>query len=259
MGKLLAIDGLSIVRRVYEANPDDDTPAKAEAALRNAYSSLRRLLDTHEPTHVLAAFDYGGPTWRHDVYAPYKQSRKPMPAVLRERLPEFYASLSHLHLTVVSIPGVEADDVIGTGVLRWLAEGRGDAIVSATDKDLHVLIAYGALLWDHFSNEWHDRAWVIKKFGVPPEMLTDLLALSGDSTDNIPGVDLIGAKKAAKLLDTYKTLEGVMSGAGVLLTPMGKQLRAGKEKAFLSRELVRLKTDVVLGVTWKMLRYGAQS
>jgi protein Xni len=255
MGKLLAIDGLNIVRRVYEANPDEDSPEKAELALRNSFSSFRRLLDTHQPTHVLAAFDFGGATWRNEIYPQYRANRTPMPAVLREQLPEFYNMLSRLGLKVVCLEGVEADDVIATAVLRWLGEGRGDAIVSSTDKDLHVLISFGALLWDHFKNEWHDRAWVEKKFDVTPEMLTDFLALCGDSTDGIPGVEGIGQKSAAKLLNAYKTLEGIMAGAGILLTTTGQKLRAGRDMAFLSRELVKLKTDVRLGVTWKTLQY----
>lgn len=256
MGKLLAIDGLNIVRRIYEANPEEDSPEKAEIALRNSFSSFRRLLDTHQPTHVLAAFDFGGVTWRNEIYPLYRANRTPMPAVLRERLPEFYDTLSKLGLKVICLEGVEADDVIATAVLRWLGEGRGDAIVSSTDKDLHVLISFGALLWDHFKNEWHDSAWVEKKFGVTPEMLTDLLALCGDSTDGIPGVEGIGQKSAAKLLNAYKTLEGIMAGAGILLTTTGKKLRAGRDMAFLSRELVKLKTDVRLGITWKTLQYG---
>lgn len=256
MGKLLAIDGLNIVRRVYEANPEEDSPEKAETALRNAFSSFRRLLDTHQPTHVLAAFDAGGRTWRNDIYPEYRAKRTPTPSVLKDRLPGFYDTLSRLGLRVVCVEGVEADDVIATAVLRWLGEGRGDAVVSSTDKDLHVLIAYGALLWDHFKNEWHDSAWVEKKFGVVPEMLVDLLALCGDSADGIPGVEGIGQKGAAKLLNAYKDLEGIMAGAGILLNPTGQKLRAGRDMAFLSRELVKLKTDVRLGITWKTLQLG---
>lgn len=258
MGKLLAIDGLNILRRVYEANPEPDSVDKAETAIRNAFSSFRRLLDTHEPTHVLPAFDAGGPTWRNDIYPPYRQNHKPMPAELRERLPDFFDKLSRLHLHVVSVEGVEADDVIATAVLRWLAEGRGDAVIASTDKDLLVLIEHGALIWDHFKNEWHDRQWIEKKFGVPPDMLTDLLALVGDATDGIPGIEKIGQKTAAKLLLSYKDLDGIMAGAGILINPLGQKLRAGRNNAYLSRELVRLKTDVRLGITWKMLQYGAQ-
>ncbi|MBC7686450.1 MAG: 5'-3' exonuclease [Bdellovibrionales bacterium] len=255
MGKLLAIDGLNIVRRVYEASPEDDSADKAETALRNAFSSFRRLLDTHSPTHVLAAFEHGGPTWRHALYPRYREQRAPMPSFLREALPAFHERLAAEGLHVLMIPEVEADDVIATGVLRWLAEGKGDAIIASTDKDLHVLIANGALVWDHFKGEWHDDAWVRNKFGVAPELLLDLLALMGDVTDGVPGVSKVGMKTAAKLLNAYGDLDAVMAGAGILKTPIGERLRAEREVLYLSRQLVQLKTDVRLGVTWNMLAY----
>lgn len=255
MGKLLAIDGLNIVRRVYEANPDPDSEEKAETALRNSISSFRRMLDTHAPTHVLAAFDAGGTTWRHALYPRYRETRKPMPSFLKDRLPELHEQLAKLGVTVVSLEGVEADDVIATAVLRWLTEGRGEAIVCSTDKDLLPLIAHGAQVWDHFKGEWHDNEWVQNKFGVSPDMLVDLFAIAGDSSDDIPGIPKVGLKTAAKLLNSYKNLEGIMAGAGILLDPLGQKLRAGRDSGFLSRQLVSLKTDVRLGVTWKMLRY----
>ena len=255
MGKLLAIDGLNIVRRVYEASADEDSPEKAETALRHALSSFRRLVSTHAPTHVLPAFDFGGPTWRHALYPRYREQRAPMPSYLRDALPAFHDKLAGEGLHVLMLPDVEADDVIGTGVLRWLAEGRGEAIVATTDKDLHGLIANGALVWDHFKGEWHDDAWVRNKFGVAPELLVDLLALMGDVTDGVPGVSKVGMKTAARLLTAYGNLDAVMAGAGILKTPIGERLRAEREVLYLSRQLVELKTDVKLGVTWNMLAY----
>ncbi|MQR01097.1 5'-3' exonuclease [Glaciimonas soli] len=257
MGKLLAIDGLNIVRRVYEANPEPDSPEKASTALRHSLSSFKKLLATHEPTHVLAAFDFGGHTWRHDLYEKYREKRQAMPAVLKERLPEFYENLSAFGLTVVSVPEVEADDVINTAIMRWLTEGRGDAIVASTDKDLLVLISHGALVWDHFKGEWHDRAWVVKKFGVEPEMLADLLALMGDASDDIPGVSKVGLKTAAKLLRAYGSLDAVMAGAGILRDTLGEKLRKEGDMARLSRKLVELKSDVRIGVSWKMLEVAS--
>ena len=257
MGKLLAIDGLNIVRRVYEASPEPDSAEKAETALRHAQSSFRNLLAVHSPTHVLPAFDFGGPTWRHALYSRYREQRAPMPSFLRAALPAFHTKLEADGMHVVMIPEVEADDVIGTAVLRWLQEGRGEAIVATTDKDLHPLIADGALVWDHFKGEWHDDAWVRNKFGVAPELLVDLLALMGDVTDGIPGVSKIGMKTAAKLLNAYGDLDAVMAGAGILKTPVGERLRAERDILYLSRQLVRLKTDVRLGVTWKMLAYDS--
>jgi 5'-3' exonuclease len=259
MGKLLAIDGLNIVRRVYEANRDPDTPEKADTALRHSLASFRKLLTTHSPTHVLAAFDVGGHTWRHEIYPKYREHKTPMPAVLRERLPDFFTQLSALGLKIIAVPEVEADDVIGTAVLRWLDEGRGDAVVASTDKDLHCLIAQGALLWDHFKGEWHERQWVEDKFGVPPEMLPDLLALVGDPADGIPGVSKVGVKTAARLLTSYHNLDGVMAGAGILKDPLGERLRKEREQLYLSRKLVELKKDVRIGVTWNMLAFDAAS
>ncbi|HEY5800849.1 MAG TPA: 5'-3' exonuclease H3TH domain-containing protein [Burkholderiaceae bacterium] len=255
-GKLLAIDGLNIVRRIYEAHQEDDLQAKAEAALTHALASLRRVAAAHKPTHLVAAFDAGGHTWRHDLYPAYRAHRAPMPDALRDALPAFYERLREAGMAVLSVPGVEADDVIATAVVRWLAEGRGEAVVASNDKDLHCLIAHGALLWDSFKNESHDRDWVLHKFGVPPELLPELLALAGDSADGIPGVEKVGVKTAAKLLQAYGSLEQVMAGAGILKGSLGERLRRDREQLAMSRQLVALKTDVTLGVTWNTLLYG---
>jgi len=258
MGRLLAIDALNIVRRVYEANDEEDLERKAETALRHSLSSFRKLLTVHQPTHVLAAFDFGGTTWRHALYPRYREQREAMPSALRDSLPDFQARLAEWGVQTLCIPEVEADDVIATCVLRWLGEGRGEAIIASTDKDLHVLIADGAMLWDHFRSEWHDHAWVQTKFGVPPEQLADLLALSGDATDGIPGVSKVGIKTAAKLLQSYGNIERIMAGAGILKDAMGERLRKDAEQLVVSRQLVALKTDVRLGVTWNMLSFDAE-
>ncbi|MDB5842642.1 MAG: 5-3 exonuclease [Herminiimonas sp.] len=255
MSKLLAIDGFHILRRVFEANPETDPGQKAEAAIRNTLSSFRRLLSSHAPTHVLPAFDAGGHTWRHDLYPAYRAGRAPIPTELSDRLPEFFGMLENMGLHVVSVPGVGAGDVIATSVLRWLSEGRGEAIVASTDKDLHVLVEHGARVWDHFKSEWHDAAWVEAKFGVSPAQLAEYLALTGEAADGVPGVTNIGRKKAAQLLRAYGTLDGVMAGAGILKDALGEKLRREKAQAYLSRELVSLKTDATLGVTWKMLAF----
>jgi DNA polymerase-1 len=252
-GKLLVIDGVNIVRRVYEASTEPESPEKAELAIRNSASFFRKLLAIHEPTHVLPAFDFGGRTWRHALHPPYREHGASMPPLLHERLPELLATLTSRGMHVVSVPEVDANDVIATAVLRWLNEQRGSAIIASTTKNLQALIAHGALVWDPFKGEWRDREWVIGKFGVPPEMLTDLFALVGDSAHAIPGVSKVGLKTAAKLLQSYETLEGVMGGAGILKNTLGEKLRKEHDQAFLSRELVRLKTDVRLGITWKSL------
>ncbi len=253
MSKLLVIDGLNIVRRIYEAGTEPDSPEKAETAIRFSLSAFHKLLHEHAPSHCVAAFDHGGLTWRHQLYAPYRAQRAPMPDVLRASLSHLYAELEKFHVKVLCVPAVEADDVIATVTLRWLTEGRGEAVVVSTDKDLHVLIAQGALIWDHFKNEWHDSAWVQKKFGVPPEQLAELLALMGDATDGIPGVTKVGMKTAARLLQAYGSIDAIMAGAGILKNTLGENLRKDAPVLAMSRQLVALKTDVALGVTWKML------
>lgn len=257
MGKLLAIDGLSITRRMYEANKDPDSPEKAEAAIRNSVSAVRKLIALHQPTHVLPSYDFGGPTWRHELYPEYRSLRKPMPEALKQQLPSLYARLHELGMHVVCHPGVEADDVIGTVVTRWLAEGRGEAIIATNDKDLHVLIAKGAVVYEYFSEEWRDGAWVEAKYGVPPALMTDLLALWGDASDGVPGVTGIAVKTAAKLLNSYGDLDRIMAGAGILKNKTGEALRKERDILYLSRRLVDLKTDVHLGITWRTLAYTA--
>jgi DNA polymerase-1 len=258
MPRLLLIDGLNIVRRCYEANPAPDSANKAKDAARSAFGSFKRALRENTPTHALAAFDYGGPTWRHALYARYREGRKPMPEELRAELPAFKARLTdELGLAVACVPNVEADDVIGTVFTRWMACKAAPAVVVSTDKDLCTLIAQGALVRDHFKPEWRDAAWVQAKFGVGPELLGDLLALMGDSVDDIPGVDGVGAKTAAKLLNEYGSLEALLAGASSIKGKLGERLVEQAGNARLSRQLVALDTAVEVGVTWNGLRYLA--
>lgn len=258
MSKLLAIDGFSVLRPIFEANSEPDFSKRAQDALDNALSSFGRLLGAHLPSHVLVAFDAGGNTWRHALYPRYRENRVPMATELRDRIPDFFVQLEQMGLRPLCIEGVEADDVIATGIMRWLAEGHGDAIIVTSDKDLYQLIKFGAVVCDPFERgEIRDAAWVQKKFGVRVEQLGDYLALMGDAVDGVPGVPKIGKKKAAELLQRYGTIDNVMAGAGLLLDTTGRALRSNKANLYLSRQLVALKTDVTLGVTWRMLAMPA--
>lgn len=255
-GHLLLIDGFNIVRRVYGANPAPDSSEKAKAVLKNSLSSFRRALETHKPTHVLAPFDFGGPTWRHELYADYKKKRKPMPQELSDEMPAFYERLrDELGVPTVLVPGVEADDVLSTAVARWDTAKRGPVTVLSTDKDIAVLGLQGARVWNHFDLLWHDEEWCQKKFGVTLALLPDLLALTGDSSDDIPGVPSVAEKTAAKLLNTYGSLDGVIAAAPTVKGKLGENLRASIELVRMARQLVSFKTDISLGLTWNSLRY----
>ncbi len=265
MLKLLAIDGPSIVRRVYEASPEPDSAEKAQIALRHALSSFKKLLHTHTPSHVLVAFEASHLSsaetaqqtplnWRQQLHLSYQHGA--LPSFLQQALPAWLPQLHDLGLQIVGIAGVEVSDMLATVVLRWLHEERGSAVICSNHRLLHSLIAQGAVVWDHFKQESHDSAWVMQKYGVAPQQLPDLLALVGDKAEGVPGVARIGLKTAAKLLQTYGDVDGVLAGAGILSDTVGKQLRQQRADLEISRQLMQLKTDVVLGVTWKMLAHS---
>jgi protein Xni len=250
----LLIDGLNIVRRVYEANPAPDSQEKAQGAVRASLASFKRALSEHKPDFALAAFDYGGSTWRHDLYPLYRQKRKPMPQELREVIPQFRELLTDMGLQSLCIPGVEADDTLASAFFTWSKLGRGPAIVMSTDKDMAALVAHGARVRDHFKLEWRDESWILAKFGVPAAQLQDLLALAGDSSDDIPGVTKVGLKTAAGWLRTHGTLENVLAAADSIPGKLGDNLRAEVDIARLSRQLVGFKTDIPLGINLSSLR-----
>jgi len=255
MGRLLLIDGNNIVRRIYEAQPVDDSPEKAQRALLSSVSSFRRALKEHSPTHVLAAFDHGGPTWRHALLQDYHGTRKPMPQPLKEIMPTILTQIQALDVPTLSLPGVEADDVIATAARRWLTESRGAVTVVSTDKDLTTLVAEGVSVWDHFAKVWRDEQWIQRKFGVTAAQLQDYLALSGDSSDNVPGVPGVGPKTAAKWLNQYGSLDQLLAQGESVPGKIGEVLRANLDKLQLARQLVAFKTDLTLGITWRALRF----
>lgn len=240
---LLVIDGLSIIRRVYEANPAPDSTEKAERAMVASYASLQRAVREHEPSHLALAMDAGGPNWRHDIYPEYKIDRKPMPECLRHALPVLTASVRNIGWNVLTVPGVEADDTIGSIADAADLEGIPTVVLSG-DKDLVQLLRINARVYDHFGSKWRDLDWCMKEFGVPPELLPDWQALNGDAVDGIPGVDGVGKVTATKLLQEYGSLEKVLQAAPGIKGAVGKRLVEQADRARLSRKLTGLKFDV---------------
>lgn len=242
--KLLTIDAYNVIRRVYGANPAPDSDEKAQACLRASRQSLRRALLEHKPTHAALVFDAEGPNWRHQVYPKYKLERKPMPAPLRDAMPYFQRELRVAKWHLLEMPGVEADDVIGSLAVEAEHAGFEEHVILSTDKDIASLVQYGARVYNHFEQRWHDEAWLLGKMGVRPDQVLDFLALMGDASDGIPGVEKVGLKTAAKLLQEHETLEGVLSAAVNIPGALGKRLREQADIARLSRKLTELKTDL---------------
>ena len=245
---LLVIDGLNIIRRCYEANLAPDSVEKAQGALRSSAASIRRALQEHKPTHVVLAMDPVGQKWRHALYPAYQAKRKPMPQPLSDALrktPGWRSWAQALGIAGWEVPGFEADDLMSSLVAIW-EEYFGDALVTllSTDKDLCSLVRPNVRVRDHFNQILRDEAWVEAKFGVRPDQLLDYLALTGDAVDGIPGVDRIGAKSAAQLLQAHGTLEHVLAAAADMPGARGEALRNGVEAARLSRQLTQLRSDL---------------
>lgn len=255
MNTLLLIDGMNILRRCFEANPAADSVEKAESAASSATHSMRRGLREHAPTHAMVIFDHGGPTWRHALYPEYKANRKPMSPYLCDELVLMKERMSRAGWALMAHPGEEADDSIYGVADAARTEGE-DVVVLTTDKDLVRLVELGVRVNNHFDKEWRDVAWCENKFGVHPRLLTDFLALMGDSTDNIPGVDKIGVKTAAKLLNQYGSLGRVLdaAAAGEVKGVVGQRLVDQRDRALISLELASLRsTFSALDLWWEEL------
>ncbi|TCO82686.1 DNA polymerase I [Plasticicumulans lactativorans] len=256
---LLLVDGSSYLYRAYHALPPLTTAAgEPTGAMRGVVMMLRNLVERFAPSHAAVVFDASGPTFRDALYPDYKAHRPPMPDDLRAQVEPLHAMVRALGLPLLAVPGVEADDVIGT--LARDAAARGLAVVVATgDKDLAQLVDARITLLDTMKRNGeesvYDRAGVLAKFGVPPEAIVDLLALMGDSVDNIPGLPGVGPKTAARWLAEYGSLDALVANAGAIKGKAGDTLRAHLGQLPLARALATIRCDVPLEVGFDGLAY----
>ncbi len=255
--RFLGVDALNLIRRVYAATPEDEGAQHFEGALQASVQSLRRALRDAGPTHAVAAFDGTEPTWRHQLYEDYKAGRKPMPELLRNGLDQYRVAFEELGVSSVSKPELEADDIAATLATK-VAEHNGRAVILSTDKVYCQLISERITIRDHFLKRDLDRSYVVEKFGVAPELLVDFWGLAGNASTHIPGVQGVGAKTAAKLLEEHGSLEEVLAGADAVSGKLGERLRAGMEEARMSRQLAGLRCALELGWNLKMFRIEPQ-
>lgn len=242
---LLNIDVMNLIRRVYEANPAPDSESKAKAAVFAANKTFEHMLRSYPATHHALVADAPGKNWRHDLYPQYKADRKPIFEPLRLEIDRYLHILRGHGWFTLTVPGVEADDTMNS--LARLASQQGlPSLTLTTDKDMVHLLTYpGCRVRDHFGANERTPQWCVEKFGVEPHLLQDLLALTGDASDGIPGVDKVGPKTAAKWLLEYGSLQGVLDNADKLSGKVSDNLRAQKDRALLSRQLVEMRTDVL--------------
>lgn len=248
MPTLLLVDGSSYLYRAFHALPDlRNQSGEPTGALYGMISMLRRLTSDIRAEYRACIFDASGPTFRDTLYSEYKAHRPPMPDDLAKQIAPIHDVVRALGWPLLMENGVEADDVIGT--LARQAEAAGFSVVVSTgDKDLAQLVTPQVTLVNTMSNERLDVAGVEAKFGVTPARITDYLALVGDTADNIPGVQKVGPKTAAKWLQTYGDLDGVIAHASDVKGVAGENLRAHLELLPLGRTLATVKTDVPLPV-----------
>jgi 5'-3' exonuclease len=252
--KLLLVDALNLIRRVYAAQPGEDGPDRVEGALVASLQSLRRGIAECAPTHAVCVFEGEGKSWRHELYDGYKAGHAPIPEALGGALDRYREAFAELGVESLSIPHLEADDVVATLASKASAAGASVAILS-TDKIFLQLLPQGVLVRDHFRSADLDASYVVEKFGVRPAQLTGLLALAGDRGNGIPGVPGIGPKTAARLLAQYGTLEQVLQSADDLKGKVKELLIEHAKTARLCLELVTLRTDLELGTNLSELRY----
>ena len=254
MPTLLLVDGSSYLYRAFHALPDlRNQSGDPTGALYGMISMLRRLTSDIDAEYRACIFDASGPTFRDTLYSEYKSHRPPMPEDLAKQIEPIHAVVRALGWPLLMESGVEADDVIGTLAQQAAAAGFS-VIVSTGDKDLAQLVTPQVTLVNTMSNERLDVAGVEAKFGVTPERITDYLALVGDTADNIPGVPKVGPKTAAKWIQTYGDLDGVIAHAADIKGVVGENLRGHLEFLPLGRMLTTVKTDVALPMAITDLR-----
>jgi DNA polymerase-1 len=246
MKTLLLVDGSSYLYRAFHALPDlRNRAGEPTGAVYGVVNMLKRLRREVPADYIACVFDAKGKTFRDDWYPQYKANRPSMPEDLAAQIEPIHALVRALGWPLLMVDGVEADDVIGTLTTRASREGMR-AVVSTGDKDLAQLVDPNVSLVNTMSNEVLDEAGVLAKFGVPPERIVDYFALVGDSVDNVPGVEKVGPKTAAKWIQQYGSLDDIVRNAADIGGVVGENLRKTLDWLPLGRKLLTVKCDVDL-------------
>ena len=244
---LLLIDGSSYLYRAFHAMPDlraipGDPSSSPTGAIRGMVNMMQALRKEVPAAFVACVFDAKGPTFRDVLYPQYKGHRSPMPDDLRAQIEPIHALMQLLGMKVLDVPGVEADDVIGTLAVMAAAQGM-QVIVSSGDKDLAQLVNERITIIDTMNGKRRDMAGVEAEFGIPARLMLDYQTLVGDTVDNVPGVEKVGPKTAVKWLLEYGSLDSVVENAGSIKGVVGENLRKALPWLPTGRQLLTIKTD----------------
>ncbi len=230
-----------------------DSRGEPTGAAYGVINMLRSLISEYQPENMAVVFDARGKNFRHEMYTEYKANRPPMPDELSSQVEPLHAMVRALGLPLLIIEGVEADDVIGTLARRATGQGM-QTVISTGDKDMAQLVGPQVTLINTMSRTTLDPAGVEEKFGIPPDRIIDFLALTGDTSDNIPGIPKVGPKTAAKWLTEYGSLDEVIAHAGEIKGKVGESLRDNLDTLALSRKLVTIDCNVALELDPDQLR-----
>lgn len=263
---LVLVDGSSYLYRAFHAFPPlTNSTGEPTGAMYGVLNMLKSLISQVQPSHIAVVFDAKGKTFRDEMFEQYKSHRPPMPDDLRKQIQPLHDIIHALGIPLLVIEGVEADDVIGTLAVA-ASKANQKVLISTGDKDMAQLVDDNIMLINTMNNTLLDREAVIEKYGIPPELIIDYLALMGDSADNIPGVAGVGEKTALGLLqgigsmaEIYANLDKVAELPIRGAKKLGDKLLAEKEMADLSYRLATIKTDVALDITPEQLTLGASN
>jgi len=256
---LYLVDGSSYLYRAFHVpalQRLSNADGEPTGALYGVINMIKSLLDSENPRHMAVVFDAPGKNFRHDLFADYKANRPPMPEELKSQIEPLKAFIRAMGIPLIEVPDVEADDVIGT-LARKATEKGMQVVVSTSDKDMAQLVNGQVSLVNTMSGTSMDAAGVEEKFGVSPEQIVDFLALTGDKSDNIPGVPKVGAKTAAKWLQKYGSLDELLTHADEIKGKVGESLREHAAQLPLSRELATIRSNLNLDIDPTELVIGA--
>jgi DNA polymerase-1 len=252
--RIFIIDGSSYLYRAYHAMPPLSTSkGQPTGAIKGVTNMLMNLKKDSEGSPIVVVFDAKGKTFRNKIYSEYKANRPPMPDDLREQLEPLKNICKAIGFPLIEIAGVEADDVIAT-IVKLAKEKKFKAVVSSLDKDLMQLVEDpNTTIMNTMTHQIFDEKKVFEKFGVKPNQIRDMLALVGDSSDNIPGVPKVGQKTAAKWLNEFDNLEGIIANAESIKGVVGENLRNSLAELDRNVDLVSLRDDVDIETDFKDL------
>ncbi|MDG2088618.1 MAG: DNA polymerase I [Arenicellaceae bacterium] len=246
--QLILIDGSSYLFRAFfqpALKRFFTEQGQPTGAVFGVVNMLKSLLAEYQPDYVGVVFDAKGKNFRHELYEQYKANRPPMPDELRSQIDYVHKVIKALGLPLISVPGVEADDVLGTLARQGAEEGLS-VIVSTGDKDLAQIVNDSVVLIDTMKNARYDIDGVVEKYGVRPDQIIDYLALIGDSSDNVPGVPKVGPKTAVKWLEQYDSLDSIVEHANDITGKVGENLREFLPELPLSKDLVTIRCELGL-------------